>query len=69
MIGQFITVNTFQALDPKLVADEEKLQEVLKFHVVQDTRTCSNLFNNLELDTVSGDKLRINEYSSVCSHI
>lgn len=53
-----------QALDSKLLNDTEKLQEVLKYHVVPDIRTCSGLYNGLELDTLSGEKLRINEYSS-----
>lgn len=52
-------------MDPKILADKTKLQQVLKYHVVPDMRTCSGMYNDLELDTLAGEQLRINEYSSV----
>ena len=52
-------------MDPKILSDKEKLQEVLKYHVVPDMKTCSGLYNDVELDTLHGEKIRINEYSTV----
>ena len=45
--------------------DRETLQEALRYHVVPEMQTCRGLYNDLQLDTLSGEKLRINEYSSV----
>ena len=54
-----------QAIDPKILSDKERLQEVLKYHVVPDMHTCSGLYNDVQLDTLYGKKIRINEYSTV----
>ncbi|XP_045157797.1 transforming growth factor-beta-induced protein ig-h3-like [Mercenaria mercenaria] len=57
-----------KALPASVVAnlgkDQQALQELLQYHIVPDVLSCSKFYNNLQLDTLQGTQLRINEYSS-----
>ncbi|KAL3869818.1 hypothetical protein ACJMK2_042451 [Sinanodonta woodiana] len=58
-----------EALDEATLSDLannlDKLQAVLKYHIVPSEATCQGFYDNVQLDTLQeGKKIRINEYSS-----
>lgn len=66
----FVPTNeAIEALDEATLSDlvnnSEKLQEVLKYHIVPSEVTCQGFYDSVQLDTLDGGKkIRINEYSS-----
>ena len=63
----------FQSLSPDVVqsleSDPDYFKAVLQYHVVPGTTAASRVYNDLMLDTIMGSKLRVNEYSTVGSHV
>lgn len=63
------TDEAISELDPSVLTelqnDPEALRDVLKYHLSPSVQTCSDFYNDYQLDTLNDDnKLRINEYSS-----
>ena len=68
-LGLFCFVQSLPAeLLETMKRDQDVLQQVLSYHVVQSTLTCRDISGSKELESLQGQKLRIKEYSSVSIH-
>ena len=60
-----IHINVFFQNFDQLSTDPAELMEILTYHVVPKELNTCKMFNDDQLDTLNGKKLRFNEYTMV----